>query len=191
MREFSAKTVELCLDKASSELNVEKDKLTYEVVEEKKGFLGINKKATIKVYEFIDVVYYAEEYLKNVCKALGLEISLKSFTKDEIINLFKNFQTNSTVISKLTIDKYNYGFKSNKDEYTLRLTNVDVDTYSTYISKSNIEIDNDLLKRNICIILEDENLSWINYYKEGNDVIISYEIKNEYERYKMTYTLNW
>ena len=50
---------------------------------------------------------------------------------------------------------------------------------------------NDLLKRNICIILDDENLSWINYYKEGNDVIISYEIKNEYERYKMTYTLNW
>ena len=49
MREFSAKTVELCLDKSSSELNVEKDKLTYEVVEEKKGFLGINKKATIKV----------------------------------------------------------------------------------------------------------------------------------------------
>ena len=87
MREFSAKTVELCLDKASSELNVEKDKLTYEVVEEKKGFLGINKKATIKVYEFIDVVYYAEEYLKNVFKALGLEISLKSFTKDEIIKI--------------------------------------------------------------------------------------------------------
>ena len=113
------------------------------------------------------------------------------YAKDEIINLFKNFQTNSTVISKLTIDKYNYWFESNKNEYTIQLTNVDVDTYSTYISKYNIQIDNDLLKRNICIILEDENLSWINYYKEGNDVIISYEIKNEYERYKMTYTLNW
>ena len=113
------------------------------------------------------------------------------YAKDEIINLFKNFNSNSTIISKLTIDKYNYRSKSNKDEYTLRLTNVDVDTYSTYISKYNIQIDNDLLKRNICIILDDENLSWINYYKEGNDVIISYEIKNEYERYKMTYTLNW
>ena len=113
------------------------------------------------------------------------------YAKDEIINLFKNFNSNSTIISKLTIDKYNYRSKSNKDEYTLQLTNVDVDTYSTYISKSNIQIDNDLLKRNICIILDDENLSWINYYKEGNDVIISYEIKNEYERYKMTYTLNW
>ena len=113
------------------------------------------------------------------------------YAKDEIINLFKNFQTNSTVISKLTIDKYNYRSELNKNEYTLRLTNVDVDTYSTFIGKYNIQIDNDLLKRNICIILEDENLSWINYYKEGNDVIISYEIKNEYERYKMTYTLNW
>ena len=98
MREFSAKTVELCLDNASSELNVEKDKLTYEVVEEKKGFLGINKKATIKVYEFIDVVYYAEEYLKNVCKALGLEISLKSFTKDEIIKILIETNENNLLI---------------------------------------------------------------------------------------------
>ena len=98
MREFSAQTVDLCLDKASSELNVEKDKLTYEVVEEKKGFLGINKKATIKVYEFIDVVYYAEEYLKNVCKALGLEISLKSFTKDEIIKILIETNENNLLI---------------------------------------------------------------------------------------------
>ena len=113
------------------------------------------------------------------------------YAKDEIINLFKNFNSNSTIISKLTIDKYNYRSKSNKDEYTLQLTNVDVDTYSTFIGKQSIQIDNDLLKRNISIILDDENLSWINYYKEGNDVIISYEIKNEYEEYKMTYTLNW
>ena len=128
---------------------------------------------------------------KEVIELQEGKILRGKYAKDEIINLFKNCQTNSTVISKLTIDKYNYGFKSNKDEYTLRLTNVDVDTYSTYISKYSIQIDNDLLKRNICIILEDENLSWINYYKEGNAVIISYEIKNEYERYKMTYTLNW
>ena len=128
---------------------------------------------------------------KEVIELQEGKILRGKYAKDEIINLFKNFQTNSTVISKLTIDKYNYRSKSNKDEYTLRLTNVDVDTYSTYISKYSIQIDNDLLKRNICIILEDENLSWINYYKEGNDVIISYEIKNEYERYKMTYTLNW
>ena len=128
---------------------------------------------------------------KEVIELQEGKILRGKYAKDEIINLFKNFQTNSTVISKLTIDKYNYRSELNKNEYTLRLTNVDVDTYSTYISKYNIQIDNDLLKRNICIILEDENLSWINYYKEGNDVIISYEIKNEYEKYKMTYTLNW
>ena len=128
---------------------------------------------------------------KEVIELQEGKILRGKYAKDEIINLFKNFQTNSTVISKLTIDKYNYRSELNKNEYTLRLTNVDVDTYSTFIGKYNIQIDNDLLKRNICIILEDENLSWINYYKEGNDVIISYEIKNEYERYKMTYTLNW
>ena len=128
---------------------------------------------------------------KEVIELQEGKILRGKYAKDEIINLFKNFQTNSTVISKLTIDKYNYRSELNKNEYTLRLTNVDVDTYSTFIGKYNIQIDNDLLKRNICIILDDENLSWINYYKEGNDVIISYEIKNEYEEYKMTYTLNW
>ena len=129
---------------------------------------------------------------KEVIELQEGKIFRGKYAKDEIINLFKNFNSNSTIISELTIDKYNYyRSESNKDEYTLRLTNVDVDTYSTYISKYSIQIDNDLLKRNICIILEDENLSWINYYKEGNDVIISYEIKNEYERYKMTCILNW
>ena len=128
---------------------------------------------------------------KEVIELQEGKILRGKYAKDEIINLFKNFNSNSTIISKLTIDKYNYRSKSNKDEYTLQLTNVDVDTYSTFIGKQSIQIDNDLLKRNISIILDDENLSWINYYKEGNDVIISYEIKNEYERYKMTYTLNW
>lgn len=128
---------------------------------------------------------------KEVIELQEGKILRGKYAKDEIINLFKNFQTNSTVINKLTIDKYNYGLESNKDEYTLQLTNVDVSAYSIYISKQSIQIDNNLLKRNICIILDDENLSWINYYKEGNDVIISYEIKNEYVRYKMTYTLNW
>lgn len=128
---------------------------------------------------------------KEVIELQEGKILRGKYAKDEIINLFKNFNSNSTIISKLTIDKYNYRSKSNKDEYTLQLTNVDVDTYSTFIGKQSIQIDNDLLKRNISIILDDENLSWINYYKEGNDVIISYEIKNEYEEYKMTYTLNW
>ncbi len=98
MREYTAKTVDICLDKASSELNVEKDKLTYEIIEEKKGFLGINKKVTIRVFEFIDVVCYAEDYLKNVCKTLGLEISLKSFTKDEIIKILIETNENNLLI---------------------------------------------------------------------------------------------
>lgn len=100
MKEITGKTIDDCLEKASIELGVEKDTITYEVVEEKKGIFGINKKATIKVYEFIDVVDFAEQYLKNVCADLGLEVSLKSFTRDDVIKILVETNNNSVLIGK-------------------------------------------------------------------------------------------
>lgn len=98
MKEFSGKTIEECLEKASAELGIEKDSLNYEVVEEKKGLF--KKKATIQVLELIDVVEFAENYLKNVCAALGLEVSLKSFTREDIIKILIETNHNSVLIGK-------------------------------------------------------------------------------------------
>lgn len=98
MKVYTDKTVADCLKKASSELEISEENLSYEVLEEKSGFMGIGKKASIKVFELIDVVDYAEEYLANVCKALGLEVSLKSFTREEVIKILIETNQNSYLI---------------------------------------------------------------------------------------------
>ena len=63
---FEAKTDEEALDYAANELKIDKEKITLEVLEETKGFLGIGRKALYKAsYEF-DLVrsYQFVNYLK-------------------------------------------------------------------------------------------------------------------------------
>jgi len=102
MKEFSGKTVEECVSKAASELNLDASELRYEVKEEKSGFLGIGKKATIEVYELSDIVEYALNYITNVCKALHLEISLKPFINETsgIIKILIETDHNAILIGK-------------------------------------------------------------------------------------------
>ncbi len=98
MRKYTKKTLEECLQEAASELNCEISELMYEVEEEKKGLFS--KKATIVVTETEDVIAFAEEYVTDVCHALGLDVSLKTFYRDDIIKILIETNHNSILIGK-------------------------------------------------------------------------------------------
>ena len=96
MKLFTAKTVAECIKAACEELGVEEKELAYKVVEEKKGLFS--KKATISVEETSDVIVFTEQYIKDICHALGLEVSLKTFYKDNLIKVLIETNHNSILI---------------------------------------------------------------------------------------------
>ncbi len=98
MKTFTAKTLDDALSLASSELGVSKESLNYEILEEKKGLF--KKTCTIGISELADVIEFAENYIKNVCKALGLEPSVKTFYRDELIKILIETDHNSLLIGK-------------------------------------------------------------------------------------------
>ena len=85
MKLYTAKTLEECLAAASEELETPVEDIIYTVVEEKKGIFS--KKVTISVEEISDVIEFTENYIKDVCHALGLDASLKTFYRDNIIKV--------------------------------------------------------------------------------------------------------
>lgn len=55
MKQYTGKTVEDILSKISSEQNISTEDITYNIIEEKAGFLGVGKEVTIEAY---DRVFY-------------------------------------------------------------------------------------------------------------------------------------
>lgn len=98
MRRYTKKTLEECLQEAATELNCEINDLMYEVEEEKKGLFS--KKVTIVVTETEDVIEFAGEYITDVCHSLGLDVSLKTFYRDDIIKILIETNHNSILIGK-------------------------------------------------------------------------------------------
>lgn len=98
MKEYSAKTVEEAVAAAASELGLEPAHLVYEVKEEKRGLF--RKSATIAVYEEADAALYAETYLKDALKALGVEIETESVMEEGIIKITIDSDANPILIGK-------------------------------------------------------------------------------------------
>lgn len=98
MKLYTAKTVELALEEASKELGIPEDQLLYTIYEEKKGLFI--KKVTIAINETADVIEFAENYIRDVIQNLGLEVSVKSIYRDEIIKILIETNRNSLLIGK-------------------------------------------------------------------------------------------
>ena len=98
MKEFTGKTVEEAVKAAADALGVDSIHLVYEVKEEKKSLF--KKSATIAVYEDEDAAGYAEEYLKNSLKALGVDIETSAVLEDGIIKISIDSDANPIIIGK-------------------------------------------------------------------------------------------
>ena len=98
MKEFTAKTLEDALDKASAELEIEKENLVYSIEEEKKGLF--TKKITIAVYELEDVIRFAEDYILGITDSIGIEASTSTRLDDNIIRITLDSTNNPILIGK-------------------------------------------------------------------------------------------
>ena len=98
MKTYSGKTVEEAVALAIEELQIPEAQLIYSVEEKKKGLFS--KKIVINVYEFSDVVRYAEDYILNVIDSLGIESSVKTRLDDDIIHITIDSTHNPILIGK-------------------------------------------------------------------------------------------
>ena len=97
---FEAKTDEEALEYASNELKIDKDKITLEVLEETKGFLGIGRKALYKAsYEF-DLVSDVKKYINNILSGMDITYQLECRCNDEEINFAIESSDNPLLIGK-------------------------------------------------------------------------------------------
>ncbi len=87
MREVTAsgQTVEEAVQSALEQLNISKDQVEIEVIDEgKKGFLGLfgSALAVVKVREKKNNIEETEEFLRNVAKNMGVEVKVHTKIED-------------------------------------------------------------------------------------------------------------
>ena len=98
MEIYTGKTIDEALTKASEKTGTPINDLIYRDTGKTIGILS--KKVQVEVYEMLDVIRYAEDYLLNATDALGVESSVKSRMDDEIIRITLDSTHNPILIGK-------------------------------------------------------------------------------------------
>lgn len=140
--EISARSVEEALEIALQKLNLTKEEVKIEILEEpSKGFLGIlgQKMAKIKVTPNLDPLALTKEFLEEVTQLMGLNVGMEVLEDNEYIKI--NFvgkklgiligRRGDTLdalqyLTNLVINKYNYQSGNNKERIKIIL---DVEGY--------------------------------------------------------------
>lgn len=98
---FIGKTLEEALNKASAEKNVSVDALTYNVIEEKAGFLGIGRSVEIEAYCDQDIqnfiCSYIQQYFNNADLDGEVEIEKDG---DDFYRITVNTNNNAILIGR-------------------------------------------------------------------------------------------
>lgn len=88
--ETTGKTVDEALEKALKELNVSKERVIIDIIDEgSKGFLNIigTKPAKIKVTLKYDYMSEAKTFVENLLNSMGVQATIKIWEEDNIINI--------------------------------------------------------------------------------------------------------
>ena len=99
VKEFEGKNLEELIEKSLEELNLTNNDVLI-VKEELKG--GLLKKASyrIKVYTLIDIQNYVKEYLEEITKLMGLEVTFETKRRESQIYVKMYSDNNSILIGK-------------------------------------------------------------------------------------------
>lgn len=98
MKTYTGKTVEDAIRAACEDIGCHESELVYIEQAKKKGIF--NKKVAIDVYELVDIIRYAEDYVLGVIDALGIESTLKTKLDDDIIRITIDSTHNPILIGK-------------------------------------------------------------------------------------------
>jgi len=100
MKKYTGKNLEEVLEIVANEKGVSKEELTYEVLEEKKGILGIGASVTIQAYCLNDVKEFIFDYLGNFFTNLNQDIEIEILQNGEEFKVVLNAENNAILIGK-------------------------------------------------------------------------------------------
>lgn len=87
-------TLQEALESASEDQNVAVGELIYDIVDQNEDCIQI------EVYEIVDIIEYAQQYLKEVIESIGIDCRVSPSIKDDIIRLKVDSSHNSVLIGK-------------------------------------------------------------------------------------------
>ena len=87
-------TKEEALENAAQDQGVPVNELVYEVIGENEACVQI------EVYEIVDIIEYAQTYLKEAIESIGIDCRVTPSLKDDIIHLKVDSSHNSILIGK-------------------------------------------------------------------------------------------
>ncbi len=97
---FGAKTLDEALQLAAQAKNVTVDELTYNVLEEKSGFLGINKHVEIEAYCEKDVETFIVQYIQTYFENAQLDGEVEITNDNGFYRIVVNVSNNAILIGK-------------------------------------------------------------------------------------------
>lgn len=100
MNKYTGKNLEELLKTVAKEKEVSVEDLTYEVIEEKKGILGIGASVTIEAYALSDVKEFIFDYLGNFFTNLNQDIEIEIIQNEDSFKVMLNAENNAILIGK-------------------------------------------------------------------------------------------
>lgn len=96
--EIEAKTLEEALILAAEELQVSADKITLEVIKEKKGMFGITNLITYQATTNVSLVTEGKLYLEKVLAAMGIDVKMEIRNIVDENQIIFNIQTSENAL---------------------------------------------------------------------------------------------
>jgi len=100
MKKYEGKNLEDLLAEVAREKGCEVNDLTYYVLEEKEGFLGLGKQVVAEIYSMEDVRVFIEEYVRKFFDGLELDIDITVNLHNNFFKVMLNAENNAMLIGK-------------------------------------------------------------------------------------------
>lgn len=101
MKKYTGKSLDDLLKQIANEKETTVDEITYQILEEKSGFLGVGKEVTISAYTKKDIKDFIYDYLMNYFDEIGMDVAIEIEEAEE--NFYKvvlNASNNAILIGK-------------------------------------------------------------------------------------------
>ncbi|MGL5541508.1 MAG: KH domain-containing protein, partial [Erysipelotrichaceae bacterium] len=100
MKRYTGKNLDELLESAASDKKVAVSDLTYEIIEEKGGFLGIGSKVVAEVYCDNDIASFIEQYLNTYFTGIEMQVNVQVTQDEKGFQVLLDGENNAIIIGK-------------------------------------------------------------------------------------------